>query len=142
MTRPPRSSLSISVSLHVSTETVASQIMFTQEARSQPAFVPRTSVQKGRNGTDVRESRRREELVFLSFLSVSLRISLFLFSIRWSSRPFIIEQCVLSHSPGKTDGGTATLPVKFLDVYCAKVYTPSLEMHTCFTVDLEDIMLI
>ncbi|GAA6075792.1 uncharacterized [Tachysurus ichikawai] len=45
MARPPRSSLSISVSLHVSTETVASQIMFTQEARSQPAFVVRTQCQ-------------------------------------------------------------------------------------------------
>lgn len=104
MARPPRWSLSISVSLHVSAETVASQIMFTQEARSQPAFVVRTQVQKGQDGTDVRESRRREELVFLSFLYVSPRISPSLFGIRWSSRPFIIEQYVLSHSPGKTDG--------------------------------------
>lgn len=135
MSRPPRTPLSVSVSLHVSTETVASQIMFTQEARSQPAFVPRTSLQKGQNGTDVRESRRREELVFLSFLSVSPRISPSLFGIRWSSRPFIIEQCVLSHSPGKTDGdGTATpaceIPILIL---CKSLHPPplSLKTHTC-----------
>ncbi|KAK2845355.1 hypothetical protein Q7C36_010209 [Tachysurus vachellii] len=51
MARPPRSSLSISVSLHVSAETVASQIMFTQEARSQPAFVVRTQEILIRNPT-------------------------------------------------------------------------------------------
>lgn len=132
MTRPPQSSLCISVSLHASAETVASQIMFTQEARSQPAFVPRTLVQKGQNETDVRESRRREELVFLSFLSISLRISPSLFGIRWSSRPFIIEQCALSHSPGKTDGRTATLSVKFLHIYTfVQKFTPPspLEKH-------------